>query len=103
MSQIPWLGMLLVLPVMLILTALGWFTSVPARRLRMLAWSLCAVLVAAGAGSIGIALPPKGQHQLWPQIAAAGMAFISFVSVWGVGLLRTRATQEDKAASARQR
>lgn len=103
MSPFPWLGLLLVLPVMLILTVLGWYTRVSAQRFRMLGWSLCAVLVAAGAGSIGMAMPPKGQHQLWPQIAAAGMAFISFVSVWAVGLLSTRAPRAANPASDWQR
>lgn len=100
MNTLPWLGLLLVLPVILILTALGWATRVPRRRGAMLAWSALAMVAALGCCQLGYSLPPKGQHLLWPQIAAAGMAFIGFVSVWGLGLLGTRERPRPAAASS---
>lgn len=90
MSNLSWLGLLLVSPVMLILGGLGWWSRPQAQRRAMLVWSLSALVVALLCCCFGIALAPSGPHQLWPQVAAAALAFIGFVSVWGLGLWWTR-------------
>lgn len=91
-----WLGLLLLLPVFLILTVLGVWTRGPRERRRMAVYCLLAALTAIVGCAYGTTLPGRGQHQLFPQVAAATLSFIGFVSIWALGLWWTRArdTQE---------
>ena len=86
----PWLGLLLLLPVFLILAVLGVLTRRGNRRWGMLLMSLLALGSAVVGCAFGLLLPGRGQHQLFPQIAAATLSFVSFVGVWSLGLLLTR-------------
>lgn len=89
MTALPWLSLPLLAPLFGLLVWLGLLLR-PAARTRMLAWCGLGLMLATLGCAWGASQPQHGGHALWPQIAAATAAFLSFVLSWAAGLWHTR-------------